>query len=223
MDKQKIIELKENFKEEENEKVSYLKSDLDKECAVDIESKIAVLGCVRNPQAHTPEECEKCIFNENQCNAKRMAQKVIPLIKKYQYQAISNFVEDLKNSLNDKIGYDNPYVMRHIEESKDRTFQNLNINNNTIVDTVFSIGQHVYMRGFFKEDIDEYIVKSITYEDGELSVGLQHEWDKDSTCYSLSIYHEDDFNRIYTDRKVLEKLIEFETRVTCAQASIVED
>ena len=35
--------------------------------------EMAVIGCVRNPQAHTAEECAKCDFKEGQCNAYRHA------------------------------------------------------------------------------------------------------------------------------------------------------
>ena len=35
--------------------------------------EMPVIGCVRNPQAHTAEECEKCDFKEGQCNAYRHA------------------------------------------------------------------------------------------------------------------------------------------------------
>lgn len=192
----------------------------------DIINEIAVLGCVRNPQAYTKEECMECIFNEHQCNAKRMACKVVDVIKKYQAVALSLFVDDLKRSLDDKIGYDNPYVMRHIDESKDRILANLDINKNTLIDTKFVVGQVVYTRGFFKGEIDEYIVKEVTYNHGKVSVYLQHEWDRDKTCYSATVYHEEDFDKLFTDRKELEALIKKESfveRVTCANASIVED
>ena len=36
--------------------------------------EIAVIGCVRNPQAHTAEECAKCDFKQGQCNAYRHAE-----------------------------------------------------------------------------------------------------------------------------------------------------
>ena len=36
----------------------------------------AVIGCVRNPQAHTAEECAKCDFKQGQCNAYRHAEKL---------------------------------------------------------------------------------------------------------------------------------------------------
>ena len=38
--------------------------------------EMAVLGCVRNPQAHTAEECAKCDFKQGQCNACRHAEKL---------------------------------------------------------------------------------------------------------------------------------------------------
>lgn len=36
--------------------------------------EMAVIGCVRNPQAHTAEECANCAFKEGQCNAYRHAE-----------------------------------------------------------------------------------------------------------------------------------------------------
>lgn len=35
--------------------------------------EMAVIGCVRNPQAHTAEECAKCDFKQGMCNAYRHA------------------------------------------------------------------------------------------------------------------------------------------------------
>lgn len=35
---------------------------------------MAVLGCVRNPKAHTAEECAKCDFKQGMCNAYRHAE-----------------------------------------------------------------------------------------------------------------------------------------------------
>ena len=37
-------------------------------------AEMAVLGCVRNPQAHTTEECLKCGFSDGCCNAYRHAE-----------------------------------------------------------------------------------------------------------------------------------------------------
>ena len=36
--------------------------------------EMAVIGCVRNPQAHTAEECAKCDFRQGMCNAYRHAE-----------------------------------------------------------------------------------------------------------------------------------------------------
>ena len=38
--------------------------------------EMAVIGCVRNPQAHTAEECAKCDFKQGQCNAYRHAEEL---------------------------------------------------------------------------------------------------------------------------------------------------
>ena len=38
--------------------------------------EMAVLGCIRNPQAHTAEECAKCDFKQGKCNAYRHAEKL---------------------------------------------------------------------------------------------------------------------------------------------------
>lgn len=38
--------------------------------------EMAVIGCVRNPQAHTAEECGKCDFKQGQCNAYRHAEEL---------------------------------------------------------------------------------------------------------------------------------------------------
>ena len=38
--------------------------------------EMAVIGCVRNPQAHTAEECANCDFKQGQCNAYRHAEKL---------------------------------------------------------------------------------------------------------------------------------------------------
>lgn len=37
-------------------------------------AEMAVIGCVRNPQAHTAEECAKCDFKQGQCNAYKHAE-----------------------------------------------------------------------------------------------------------------------------------------------------
>lgn len=44
---------------------------MDKEQQIE---EMAVLGCVRNPQAHTAEECSKCDFKQGMCDAYRHAE-----------------------------------------------------------------------------------------------------------------------------------------------------
>lgn len=49
--------------------------------------EMAVIGCVRNPQAHTAEECAKCDFKQEQCNAYRHAEELY----KAGYRKIDEF------------------------------------------------------------------------------------------------------------------------------------
>lgn len=56
--------------------------------------EMAVIGCVRNPQAHTAEECAKCDFKQGQCNAYRHAEKL--------YNAGYRKVDRLEKQLSDK-------------------------------------------------------------------------------------------------------------------------
>lgn len=54
--------------------------------------EMAVIGCVRNPQAHNTEECSKCDFQNGQCNAYRHAEALY----KAGYRKGDEF-EELKN------------------------------------------------------------------------------------------------------------------------------
>lgn len=51
--------------------------------------EMAVIGCVRNPQAHTAEECAKCDFKQGQCNAYRHAEALYNV----GYRKIDDFKE----------------------------------------------------------------------------------------------------------------------------------
>lgn len=61
------------------------------------------------------------------------------------------------------------------------------IENGTLIDTKVARGQRVYMRGFFKGDIDEYIVSNIVLENGKLTIRLKHDFDEGKTCYSTTV------------------------------------
>lgn len=72
---------------------------------------MAVLGCVRNPRAHTAEECSKCGFKQGMCNAYRHAEALYnagyrteatltyDFIKMAQKHAVQEFAEGLKAKL----------------------------------------------------------------------------------------------------------------------------
>lgn len=70
--------------------------------------EMAVIGCVRNPQAHTAEECSKCDFKQGMCNAYRHAEALYnagyrleatltcDFIKMAQTHAVQEFAEKVK-------------------------------------------------------------------------------------------------------------------------------
>lgn len=61
------------------------------------------------------------------------------------------------------------------------------IMDGTLIDTKVKIGQRVFRRGFFKGEIDEYIVSNIILENGKLEVHLKHDFDEHKTCYSATV------------------------------------
>lgn len=61
------------------------------------------------------------------------------------------------------------------------------IENGTLIDTKVRKGQRVYMKGFFDNEVEEYIVSDITLENGELEVHLKHDYDEGKTCYSRTV------------------------------------
>ena len=66
--------------------------------------EMAVIGCVRNPQAHTAEECAKCDFKQGQCNAYRHAEKL--------YNAGYRKIREKDETLEKQIKYLNTIVER---------------------------------------------------------------------------------------------------------------
>ena len=70
--------------------------------------EMAVIGCVRNPQAHTAEECAKCDFKQGKCNAYRHAEKLYSAgygdISEYksEREMLGSQIKVLKQRLNDK-------------------------------------------------------------------------------------------------------------------------
>lgn len=59
--------------------------------------EMAVIGCVRNPQAHTAEECAKCDFKYGQCNAYRHAEALYSVvISREEYEMLANKYKNLE-------------------------------------------------------------------------------------------------------------------------------
>lgn len=59
--------------------------------------EMAVIGCVRNPQAHTAEECAKCDFKQGQCNAYRHAEALYSVvISREEYEMLVNKYKNLE-------------------------------------------------------------------------------------------------------------------------------
>lgn len=61
------------------------------------------------------------------------------------------------------------------------------IMDGTLIDTKVKIGQRVFRSGFFKGEIDEYIVSNIILNNGKLEVHLKHDFDEHKTCYSVTV------------------------------------
>ena len=70
--------------------------------------EIAVIGCVRNPQAHTAEECSKCVFKQGMCSAYRHAEALVQAgygdVSGYksEREMLGSQIKELKHCLNNK-------------------------------------------------------------------------------------------------------------------------
>lgn len=60
---------------------------------------MAVLGCRRNPQAHTTEECMKCEFKKGMCDVYRVAEKILENNVVLTFDEWINFNKDHANEL----------------------------------------------------------------------------------------------------------------------------
>ena len=59
--------------------------------------EMAVIWCVRNPQAHTAEECAKCDVKQGQCNAYRHAEALYSVvISREEYETLANRYKNLE-------------------------------------------------------------------------------------------------------------------------------
>lgn len=63
--------------------------------------EMAVIGCVRNPQAHTAEECAKCDFKQGQCNAYRHADALYNAGYRREATLTYDFIKDIADMLDE--------------------------------------------------------------------------------------------------------------------------
>ena len=83
------------------------------------------------------------------------------------------------------------------------------IDNGTLIDTKVKVGQRVYRRGFFKGEIEEYIVSNIILENGELKIHLKHDFDEHKTCYSVTVLSIEEIGKtIFLTKAESEKKLE---------------
>lgn len=69
--------------------------------------EMAVIGCVRNPQAHTAEECSKCGFKQGCCNAYRHAEALYNAgYRKIPEGALVMTKEELLKTMESRYVYD---------------------------------------------------------------------------------------------------------------------
>ena len=59
--------------------------------------ELAVLGCTRNPQAHTVEECIKCEFKNGMCNQYAHAKKILEYLTENAVVLPKVIYEDMKH------------------------------------------------------------------------------------------------------------------------------
>lgn len=77
--------------------------------------EMAVIGCVRNPQAHKAEECSKCDFKQGMCNAYRHAEALYDA----GYRKIPENAVVLTNE--EYIDLSRNYVREQIEQARKKT------------------------------------------------------------------------------------------------------
>ena len=113
---------------------------------------MAVIGCVRNPQAHTAEECAKCDFKQGQCNAYRHAKAL--------YNAGYRKIDDLKAE-NKQLKTECALLDDELRIARQNTIDVLNKLRErieTAIDTYFNKnGGGYYLAEDAIDDIDELI------------------------------------------------------------------
>lgn len=90
--------------------------DMDKEQQIE---EMAVIGCVRNPQAYTAEECGKCDFKHYSCNAYKHAKKLYNAGYHKQDEVLTEFAERLKEKYGKSCSEDYPLFIECTSEDLD--------------------------------------------------------------------------------------------------------
>lgn len=100
--------------------------------------KMAVIGCVRNPQAHTAEECAKCGFKYGQCNAYRHAEALYSVvISREEYEMLANKYKNLEikySNLSDKY--------RLCKDANETLKQNVITARKEATEAIYNTGYH---------------------------------------------------------------------------------
>lgn len=79
-------------------------------------TEMAVLGCVRNPKAHTAEECAKCDFKQGMCNAYRHAESLYNA--GYRKTFTGDLASDTQKEENEKRFENNMKAVLEIEKKQ---------------------------------------------------------------------------------------------------------
>lgn len=112
--------------------------------------EMAVIGCVRNPQAHTAEECAKCDFKYGQCNAYRHAEALYSVvISREEYEMLANKYKNLE------IKYSNLYDKYRLCKDANETLKQ------NVITARKETAEAIYNAGHCK--VDDYTIGFATY------------------------------------------------------------
>ena len=112
--------------------------------------EMAVIGCVRNPQAHTAEECAKCDFKYGQCNAYRHAEALYSVvISREEYEMLANKYKNLE------IKYSNLFdKYRLCKDANETLKQNVIMARKETAEAIYNAGNC---------KVDDYTIGFATY------------------------------------------------------------
>ena len=130
-------------------------------------AEMAILGCVRNPQAHTAEECAKCDFKHGMCNAYRHAEALYNTgYRKLPEDSIVLSKEELSKTLTDNFNMGKKEAQFYSERiaiptTRKETAEKIYLQAKTIVGATKHIVQG---REYLHLDVLKEIIKSLGVE-----------------------------------------------------------